>query len=353
MKNWHGAKSKISSFYNSQPARKSELDIVDAYEIGKLEKRVDVAIQQEESSYLRVKQLRDKSAAETYLSNYPYGKYRKESTKLLAELEEEERDQKRRALLAQEDNVYASAKNSNTVTAYENYWLLYPYGRYVVEVKTWLETAYIQEGNHFYSRKSWSSSKISYSAYLSKFPAGASASFARERISQIDKRLSQSGTSFIGLIYDPVNVLGLSFGSLKTEGVDIYMDIKTNVEFFTYALWEIDNAGNTDRSGNSIRKGNSRQGAAGLNLGITIPLAYPLWAYLGGGIGYFPYYEEVDSYSSSGNFNETEWMKNTDRTSFGFTPEAGFMIRLGKSAVFRTGVRYQLEELTYQIGIAF
>lgn len=353
MKNWHQAKAKISSFYSNQPTRKSELDIVDAYEIGKLEKRVDVAIQQEESSYLRVKQFREKAAAEAYLANYPYGKYRAETTKLLVDIDEEEREQRRRALLAQEDNVYAAAKNANTIALYENYWQLYPAGRYVTEVKNWLEVAYIQEANHYYSKKSWSAAKSGYTTYLQKFPYGASAALAKERIGQIDKKMKETGTTFTGIIYDPLNVIGLSFGSLETSGAGIYFDLKTNVDFFTYSLWEIDNAGNTDRFGSIVRTGNFRQGAAGMNLGVTLPLAYPLWGYLGAGIGYFPFYEEVDSYSSSGDFDETEWMKNTDQTSFGFTPEAGFMIRLGQSAVLRTGVRYQMGGLNYQIGIAF
>lgn len=352
-KDWHEAKRRITRFYRDQPQQKSELDIVDAYEMGKLERRVDLAIEEEERSFSRFKSRKDRKLAEDYLSEYPYGKYRDEVRALLEKYDEEERAESLRRYRAQEDAAILSARNTGNLSAYEDYLSNYPSGRYVSEANSALELGYVRKGNYAFSNKDWYEARTQYQKYLSRFPRGNETAYVNSQMAKVNRKINQSGMDFFGFSHDATHLFGITFGGLQTDNVGFYFDAKANTHFFTYTLYTIDNAGETERPGYVIRTGETRQGALAGTLGLTIPVTYPLWLYAGAGVGYYPFYQEVDAYYSSGRYWETEWMRNTDITSLGFVAEAGVMLKLGYSVALRAGAIRTPFGFGYQAGIVF
>lgn len=352
-KDWHEAKRRITRFYKEQPQQKSELDIVDAYEMGKLERRVDIAIEEEERTFSRFKARKDRKLGEEYLSEYPYGKYRNEVQTLLNKYEEEEREERLRQYRAQEDAAINEARRTGSVQAYESYLAVYPTGRYVSEANKALAQGYVQLGNAAFSRKQWYEARTQYQKYLSKFPNGSETAYVNAQLAKVTRKINQSDMDFFGFSHDATHTFGITFGGLKTDDVGLYFDMKANAHFFTYTLYTIDNSGDTDRPGYVIRTGETRQGAIAGTLGLTIPITYPLWLYAGAGVGYYPFYQEVDAYFSSGTYWETEWMRNTDITSIGFVGEAGLMVKLGESVALRGGMIRTPLGFGYQAGIVF
>lgn len=352
-KDWHEAKRRINRFYREQPQQKSELDIVDAYEMGKLERRVDVAIEEEERTFSRFKARKDRKLAEEYLAEYPYGKYRDEVSTLLAQYDEEERAARLRQYREQEDAVIQTARNTGSVSAYESYLGTYPSGRYVAEANMALERGYVQLGNAAFARKDWYDARTEYQKYLSRFPRGGETAYVNAQLAKVNRKINQSGMDFFGFTHDATHTFGITYGGLQTDEVGLYLDVKANAHFFTYTLYTIDNAGDTDRPGYVIRTGETRQGAIAGTMGLTIPISYPLWLYAGAGVGYYPFYQEVDAYYSTGTYWETEWMRNTDITSIGFVAEAGLMIKLGDAVAVRGGAIRTPFGFGYQAGIVF
>jgi len=353
LKDWHEAKSRISRFYREQPQQKSELDIVDAYEMAKLERRVDLAIEEEERSFTRFKSRKERKLAEEYLVEYPYGKYRDEVRSLLEKFDEEERAERIRQYRAQEDAAIQAARNSGSLSAYESYLSTYPTGRYVAEANMALERGYVQLGNAAFARKDWYEAKTEYQKYLTRFPRGSETNYVNAQLSKVNRKISQSGMDFFGFSHDATHTFGITFGGLQTDEVGLYFDVKANAHFFTYTLYTIDNSGDTDRPGYVIRTGETRQGSIAGTMGLTIPITYPLWLYAGAGVGYYPFYQEVDAYYSSGTYWETEWMRNTDITSIGFVAEAGLMVKLGETVAVRGGAIRTPFGFGYQAGIVF
>lgn len=77
---------------------------------------------------------------------------------------------------------------------------------------------------------------------------------------------------------------------------------------------------------------------------------YPLYGYLGGGAGYYPVYQQADTYFSNGDFWEEDWLKNTDLTEWRFFPEAGLRLKLGNAFALKYGVMFQ-EDMIQQFGV--
>lgn len=131
-KDYQGAKAKIDRFYNSLPEDPTELQIIEKYEVDKINRRVVQAIEQEDRLYQQVKSTKSVSRAREYLNNYPYGKYRSEIKLLLAD--------------AIEDEEWQKAKDAKYTSAYYKYVDAYPNGKYTKEametIRGWDKAAY-------------------------------------------------------------------------------------------------------------------------------------------------------------------------------------------------------------------
>jgi hypothetical protein len=90
-----------------------------------------------------------------------------------------------------------------------------------------------------------------------------------------------------------------------------------------------------------------------LSGGVTFKIAYPLWGYAGGGVGYYHQLEEIDDFAFPGNTSGTTvWLRNTDETSFGFFPEGGLMLKVSNALVLKYGIMHR-QELIHQFGFGF
>lgn len=165
------------------------------------------------------------------------------------------------------------------------------------------------------------------------------------------RQANQSGAEFLMYTYEANNPIGLSIGEIDPRAAGYYINFKMNTDIFTSALWTIDDAGNTDAPGLVERTGEVRNGSICLSTGITFKVVYPIWSYVGGGLGYFPVYEYADRYYSTGSFWMEDWFRNTDQTRIAFFREAGFMLKLGDAMVLKYG--WVLHDgINTQLGIA-
>lgn len=282
------------------------------------------------------------SALNYYLNNYPRGEYRNAIRNKLGE--------------RKEYDMYMYAKNNNYVENYENYIRSYPNGKYATEVNLIIENSYYKFGNDAFDSKKYSTAKSYYQTYLLKYPNGRYSSDVRSKISKCERRLNQSGAGYVLYTYDRESPLGISFGRLNSYGTGGYMNIKMNTGIFTESLYTIDNQGNSSTYNPGgwflIPTGNVIHGNISLSSGITYKIIYPLWGYLGLGLGYNPRYDEIDEYTSSGSFYETYWMRNTDETSINLFFEGGANLKISKVLVLKYGIMYR-EGVIHQLGLGF
>jgi outer membrane protein assembly factor BamD (BamD/ComL family) len=279
-------------------------------------------------------------ALNAYLNNYPRGEYRSAIRNKLTE--------------RKEYDVYMYAKTNNYITNYETYINKYPNGKYASEVNSVIENSYYKFGNDAYASKNFSTAKGYYDMYISKFPYGKYSYEVRRKIKKCQRKLNQRSASFLMYTYDYESPIGISIGNLNKNKAGYYLNLKMNPEIFTGfdVLWTIDNQGDSDSPWDLDPTGEIKNANVSLSSGVTFKIAYPLWGYVGGGIGYFPQYDEVDEYDSNGDLYETVWMKNTDETSFGFFPEGGLMLKVSNALVLKYGIMHR-QELIHQFGFGF
>jgi len=241
-------------------------------------------------AYQKAKNSGTPSAYTYYLNNYPYGKYKNEVRELLE--------------IAKEKILYQKAKDNNYITYYEDYIAKYPNGKYATKVNKIIENSYYKFGNEAYTSKKYSKAKGYYETYLSKFPYGTYSLDVKSKIKICQRKLNQSSASFLMYTYDSNSPFGISIGDLNTNSTGYYFNFKLNAEIFTGldVLYDIDNTGKHDRPGNVIRTGEVEYANMSLSGGLTFKIVYPLWAYIGGGVGLFPVYEHADTYYSSGKY---------------------------------------------------
>jgi outer membrane protein assembly factor BamD (BamD/ComL family) len=329
LEHWNQAKeaNNTAAFYG----------YLDRYPNGKYSSEAKTKIDSwDDSAYNKAIADGSQNALNYYLNNYPRGKYRDIIRSKLSEQEEYD--------------TYMYAKNHNYLEDYENYLRKYPNGKYASEVKRIIENAYYKFGNDAFDDKNYSKAKTYYETYLAKYPYGSYSSEVSRKIKNCERMLSQSGADFFMYTYDSISPIGLSIGSLYKSGSGYYLNLKINQQLFTSHLWEIDNLGMSDSPWDIIPTGESRQANISLSGGVTFRIVYPLWAYLGVGLGYYPQFDEVDEYTSSGDFYETVWMKNTDESSIGFSPEGGLNLKLGNVLVLKYGLLFR-KGVVHQLGI--
>lgn len=390
IKDYQKAKKEIDQFYASQPEQPTELNIVENYEVGRIERRVNAFLEYEERAYSQCKSSSSIERCDNYLRDYPYGKYRGEVLKIKTDLLEKveladfekakfgNTEEVCRQYLSKyptgkyrtevnnllneriETNLYQKAKNDNTITAYENYIEKYPNGRYATEVNQIIGLSYMRFGDKYLTDRDYSNAIIQYRKYLNKYPNGSSASIARANIKKCEREQRKSGANFLGFYYDVNAPYGLYFGGIKKRGASYYANISFNEDFLPLTKVEhtIDNDGVSTRESGfvlPISPSSIKIGNLSFSNGIAFPIFYPLWGYVGGGLSYLPYMQEYELYSSNAVFLRTEYFRNTDRTELLWYPEAGLKLKLAKVAVLRYGIRYYSinQTVVHQFGLGF
>lgn len=290
----------------------------------------------------------DINASENYLTNYAQGKYTEQVSQSLALLYN-----------AQIKEAY-KYRNIETLKGFESKFSKYlPHDLVNAgKLKSLIEEYYFEVAEKSYEAKLWDEAARNYKAFLEYSALPEKIKYANGRIQKIAKRKStienMTGTRFLLYTYDSQSDIGLSIGNLKYKRAGYYLNLKLNHEIFTGfpVNMTTNNAGASDYDGHINKTGDVFIGNISLSGGPTFRIYYPLWAYIGGGGGFFPYLEEAELYDYNGNYIENKWFRNTDKTTFKFFPEAGLKLKAGTAIVVKYGVMYQ-SKVFHQFGLGF
>lgn len=288
------------------------------------------------------------NASENYLTNYARGKNAEKVSQGLALLYNKQ---------IEEAFKY---KNIETLKGFESKFNKYlPHDQVNRgKLRSLIEQYYFEVAEKSYAAKLWDEAARNYNAFLEYAASPEKIKYANGRLQKIAKRKSvienMAETRFLLYTYDSQSDIGLSIGKLKYKGAGYYLNLKLNHELFTGfpVTMTTNNAGASDYDGYITKTGNVFIGNLSLSGGPTFKIYYPLWGYIGGGAGFFPYLEEAELYDYNGNYVENKWFRNTDKTTFKFFPEAGLKLKAGTAVVVKYGVMYQ-SKVFHQFGLGF
>lgn len=168
---------------------------------------------------------------------------------------------------------------------------------------------------------------------------------------------NRNNESFMLYTYENDRPLGLSFGALNNRAVGMYANFALSPSVLTITLYELDDNNATDSPWGLVRTGEVREGNFSTSLGLTIPVIYPFWAYVGVGYGIKRYLVEVEEYGfSTGDYLGDEWYENPTRSGTEIFPEVGLLLKLGNAVVLKYGItpangNIPMDGRRYQFGI--
>ncbi len=152
--NWVRAGAVIDDFYQKYPTNPTELDMVEKYEVDKLNEVVKTARLKEEQVYNDIKSYRVIKDCETYMNDFPYGRYRREVRAIL----DEETD----------DMHWEIATVRNTIADYKRYLNQHAGGKHIEDAKNRI----IELDRIGYDIAIAGGTANDYRLYLSRYPEG-------------------------------------------------------------------------------------------------------------------------------------------------------------------------------------
>ncbi len=162
IEDWRQASVEITIYYGLEPDK----ELVEYQEIVTLQDQVNNKIQEEEALFSSAKTHESVTKYQTYLNDFPFGKYRDEAQRLLG-------DQK-------DENAWKKADDVSSTNSYYQYLAEYPNGNHSTTaretIKRWDRTAYEIAVN--------TGTQRSFNNYLTKYPRGAYRSEAREKLAE-------------------------------------------------------------------------------------------------------------------------------------------------------------------------
>ena len=186
----------------------------------------------------------------------------------------------------------------------------------------------------------------------------------RKKNNKRTRKSNQRSAEYLMYNLDNKSPIGISFGYIDKKFTGYYLNLKLHPAWM-YKGWgviyKIDNQGFTDANPSSgwscDQTGNIKKGNIALSGGITHKIIYPVWAYLGAGLGYFPQYDEVNQ-SLYGDLYETYWMRNTDESRMGGWLEGGIKLKISSDIVLKYGIGFNVrggiyDGIPHQFGLGF
>lgn len=148
-------------------------------------------------------------------------------------------------------------------------------------------------------------------------------------------RYSNPRISYTMFTHNRISTYGITFGSLNYFTRGGYLTLRLNEDLFTSRNdMKVDDSGNVSSTSTFSARtyeytGSDRRGNAEFIIGFTYPVYYPGWIYAGLGYSYNPFFWEMNSIrSTDGEFIETQWIKNTDKSDRGIVFEFGAVARI-------------------------
>lgn len=279
------------------------------------------------------------SSLNYYLDNYTRGTYRSMVRKKLIE--------------RRDFDAYRNAKRQNKVTAFESYIRRYPKGKYAKEIHLILGKLYYDEGNKAFSSKNYTRAAENFEKYVSSYPNGTYILETSRSLKKSRKLARQYDHTGVVFTYDDSKALGTSFTSLNRDKVGVFVNLKSSYSFGPSYVYTTDDVGNHDSPYTLIGKTGEKvkRIVIALMVAPTFKIAYPLWGYVGGGVGYYSGFEKVEYMRSSGA-EDKAWFRNTDQNRLQAFPAAGIILPVGENSGISYGISYN-EKLIHQFGFAY
>ena len=298
---------------------------------------------EEEISWQKAKQSDYIEDLEKYADKYPYGKYISTA-----------KSNNKSSYISIAHTYASQGDESGMIDMHNRFLNRFSGDNDIMEIKKMLLDHYFAKAEANFKAKNFSAAKSYYQQYLAVNSNGDRASTCSYMIKRCDRQLNQRSSGMLLYTYDSQSPIGIQFGRLNKRGVGGYLNLKINKEIFTGfdVLYDIDDSGSHDHPGEVVLTGEIRYANACASAGLTFQLVYPLFGYIGAGAGYYPVYEEGDTYFSSGAYWETKWLRNTDQTQLLFYPEAGVKLKIANAIILKYGVMYQGEAI-HQFGFGF
>jgi tetratricopeptide (TPR) repeat protein len=215
---------------------------------------------------------------------------------------------------------------------YFDYLKTYPYGEHVLDIYSTMCATYYRNGKSLSEIKDISSQKtaLEYFQNVKSYCPGSYATIDKD-IKKSSRRLtrySRPDRGYYAYAGDSLSPIGFSFGTINNTKLGAYATIGLNSELFTDgAFYTVDNDGKFDGDIATYEKrptGASTTGSFTAMFGLTKKVFYPFWWYGGVGTVYKVQYIEYQEYLD-GSYYGTEWVKNTDETSWNFAAETGII----------------------------
>lgn len=265
------------------------------------------------------------SALNYYLTNYPNGKYRAQINSELIERKEED--------------TYSATKSGNLVD-FENYISKYPNGKYSTQINNAIEKYMFDKAESSYNSKYYSLAISNYRDYINRFPNSKNTTKAQSKLKKASSKNNRSSSGYFGFTYESQGAFGIASGRLNKDKLGLYFNLRATPEVLDIQFTETEN-----EIPENLIPDDEKIGVLSLSFGLSYPIAYPVWLYVGGGANYQERFVEID--------DENSFYKLEDEKQLDFYPEGGLKIRLGKSITLIGGVVYVRGEMLYKVGIGF
>ncbi|MFD2916072.1 hypothetical protein [Psychroserpens luteus] len=263
-----------------------------------------------------------------YLDNYKKGEYRdKVRIKLDKKIEYD---------------VYMHAKTNNFINYYEAYINQYPNGEYASEVNEIIKISYLKFANDTYKDKNYKKAISNYSKYIQNYPYGEDIDQAKKGLEKANKKSRQFSSGYFGFTYESQGTYGLTLGKLNKDGIGLYTNLRVSPDVLEleYKKPELELTEDQIPEGEKIA-------IASLSVGVSYPIFYPVWLYVGGGANL------QERFNNNDNEHVNDYYSLKDEEHLAFYPEAGLNVRFGKVFTIIAGVVYVRGEMLYKVGIGF
>lgn len=273
---------------------------------------------------------------QTYLKSYPNGRYQADAKLRIANLR-----------IRLDDAMYEKANSSNKLVDYEIYVDSFPNGKHINPVHKVLENSYYELGNEAFDDKNYTLAEFYFNKYQSAYPNWERSGEVMKTLNKTLNRQNRPDNTYLMYNFDTESEFGLSLGKLKQKGMGTYYAVKCNFNWIYIGPQVLHTKSEFENLYYDAQyKGENRKGNVAISAGITYPLFYPLWAYGGMGLGYYPYYELFDSDLAS-----EAWVRDESFSTDGYFYEIGFMLNLGQNYTLKYGMLLH-GEFVHQFGIA-
>lgn len=332
--NWYIDRYPDGKFVKEAWKKKNELDRK------AFEKAVDIGTQK---------------ALKEYLNNYSkdnhitrVGNYRSEVEKKLE--------------LRVEYDLYTKAQNSSSLSDFEYYVRQYPNGVYTSEANEVIKNEYITRGNEFMQEKKYRQAVGYYEKFLENYPNDLDRSMIERNVRKSKRKYNMRNLPSRGYFsyhFSRDENIGISMGAINNRSLGWYASVRFNRMFFTETgHFKTDNDETLIGDFSPIypdvnHTGKERHGIMDATIGITNKIVPLLWWYAGVGLGYHPMFWELDQFDNNGEYHDTFWSRNIDKTNFYPVLEAGlifdvFGLNMGAGIATR-----QFQDLSFNFRIGF